>query len=145
MGVIVFRLLFILIISLPTLSHATGCEADKRLDTLVELPPTAAPHSYRSVTSGVPSFLDRHEEDVAVPAVLDKWGNVLIPTTIETRVIPSLFHGGAIRIRLSEGRSGGNSGTLGYALLEEDGASVCHFSSLDDYTDWRYAHLRPDP
>ena len=139
------RFFSVLLFTLPTLSHAGECEADRRLDTLAELPLTAAPHSYRTVTSGVPSFLERHEEEVAVPAMRDEWGNILVPATTKIRIIPSMFHGGAIRVRISERQDGGDGNRMGYALLDEDGRSLCHFSSLDEYTDWRYAHLRPDP
>ena len=138
------RLLLLCVLSLPTLAHASECDTGQKSLVLAELPLTAAPHTYEARTHGNPSFLKQSEEDVPVPAVLDEWGNVLVPARTETRIIPNMFHGEYFRLRISERRDGGN-GVTGYALLLPDGRQACHFATIGDFTDWRYAHLRPEP
>ena len=131
-------------------ASAGTCDVDRgelggQLLEIAEFPLQPAPHEFGAKMLLEPSFLGTSQEEITIPAGRDEWGNVVRPEQVVVRDVPSMFHPETVRVR--RGASAGldiePSGS--FALLDDTGRQVCQFETWQNYSDWHYGYLRPQP
>ena len=144
------RVLLPLSVFLVVPAHAEECDVPRHerghhFGQIAELPLTPSPYKHETMMAEEPSFIPEHIELITIPARRDELGNVIAPEVTEPRHVPNLFTGAYVQVRLSEATSSEESPSGPFALLDETGRQICQFATWQDYSDWRYAHLRPTP
>ena len=131
-------------------ASAETCDVDRQTlgsqpVEIAELPLQPAPHEYGAKMLLEPSLLGTSQEEITIPAGRDEWGNVVRLEQVVVRDVPSLFTPEIVRVRRGASAEFNTEPSGSFATLDEAGQQICQFPTWQDYSDWHYAHLRPEP